>query len=107
MRPVFGGTHTLHVQLRRYRGGLETVSLPVTMPAQASGPVSLLVSDAAGVVALEDTELRPQGPTSLDALWRRVQQTRPNPYVYVRLIVSDRGSAVAGQSQPALPGSMS
>ncbi len=106
VRPVFGGTHTLHVQLRRYRGGVDTISIPVTMPAQAAGPVSLLVSDAAGIAALEDTELRPQGPTSLETLWRRVQQTRSNPFVYVRLIVGDRGSAVGGQSQPSLPGSV-
>jgi len=52
VRPTFGGTHTLYVQLRRYRGTTETVSLPITMPAQASGAVSLLVTDGPSLLAL-------------------------------------------------------
>src|SRR5262249_20382122 len=35
-KPKFGGTHSLQVQLRDYRGGTETISMPITMPAQAS-----------------------------------------------------------------------
>ena len=37
--------------LRDYRGDTETVSMPVTMPAQASGPLTLLVSDAPTLTA--------------------------------------------------------
>src|SRR6185436_1603474 len=42
-RPHFGATHVLNVMLRDYRGGTETISLPVTMPAQANGPLTLYV----------------------------------------------------------------
>lgn len=106
VRPEFGGTHTLHVQLRRFRGPTETVSLPVTMPAQASGALTLLVSDAPTVLALEQTELRPLPAASLDALFARQRNTRPNHHVHVRLLMSAPGTAVAGESQPALPGSV-
>jgi hypothetical protein len=52
-RPRFGETHTVHVLLRDYRGDTETVAIPVTMPAQAAGPLTLLVSDAPTLSALE------------------------------------------------------
>ncbi len=106
VRPTFGGTHTVHVQLRRYRGATETVSLPITMPAQASGAVSLLVTDGPSLLALEQTELKPAAPASLDALVTRLRETRANHHLHVRLLVSTPGTAVAGESQPALPGSV-
>lgn len=106
VRPTFGGTHTLHVQLRRYRGTTETVSLPITMPAQASGAVSLLVTDGPSLLALEQTELKPAAPASLDALVARLRETRANHHLHVRLLVSTPGTAIAGESQPALPGSV-
>lgn len=106
VRPTVGATHTLHVQLQRYRGAMETVSLPVTMPAQAIGPLTLLVSDGPSVVALEQKELRPNGPATLDALMSRLRETRGNHSVHVRLLASAPGAAAAGESQPALPGSV-
>ncbi len=106
VRPTAGSTHTLHVQLRHYRGPTETVSLPITMPAQSTGPLTLLVSDAAGVATLEDQELRPQPPASLDALWARLQESRANHFVHVRLTTGASGVSAAGQSQPSLPSSV-
>jgi hypothetical protein len=52
-RPTVGATHTLHVLLRNFRGSTEVVSLPVVMPSQASGPVTLLVTDGSTLAALE------------------------------------------------------
>lgn len=106
VRPTAGATHTLHVQLLHYRGGTETVSLPITMPAQASGPLTLLISDAAGVTSLEDQELRPQPPASFEALWARLQESRANHFVHVRLTTGASGVSAAGHSQPSLPGSV-
>ncbi len=56
-QPQFGATQTLQVLLRNYRGGTETISMPITMPAQASGPLTLLVSDAPTLTALEKSEV--------------------------------------------------
>lgn len=106
VRPTFGGTHTLHVQLRRYRGTTETVSLPITMPAHTSGTLSVLVTDGPSLLALEQTELKPAAPASLDALVARLRETRANHHLHVRLLVSTPGTAIAGESQPALPGSV-
>jgi len=106
VRPVLGGTHTLHVQVRRYRGTTETVSLPVTMPTHTSGPVTLLVSDAPTLRTLEQTALRPAPPASLDALLARLRESRAQHHLHVRLLVDAPGTAVAGESRPALPGSI-
>lgn len=106
VKPVPGGTHTVHVQLRRFRGGLETVSLPITLPSRLTGPVTLLVSDAPTLTTLEQNELRPAGPTSLDALISRLRDAHANHHLYMRLLAPAPGTAVAGQSQPALPSSI-
>ena len=106
VKPVPGGTHTVHVQLRRFRGGLDTVSLPITLPSRLTGPVTLLVSDAPTLTTLEQNELRPGGPASLEALLTRLRDTRANHHLYVRLLAPSPGTAVAGQSQPALPSSI-
>ncbi len=106
VHPVPGGTHTVHVQLRRYRGAVETVSMPVTMPARLTGPVTLLVSDAPTLAALEQSELRPAAPASLDALITRLRDTRANHHLHVRLLAPAAGTSTAGESQPALPSSI-
>lgn len=106
VKPVSGGTHMVHVQLRRYRGGVETVSLPITLPARLTGPVTLLVTDAPTLTTLEQNELRPAGPASLDALLTRLRDTRANHSVHVRLLAPGPGTATAGESQPALPSSI-
>jgi len=106
VRPVLGGTHTLHVQLRRYRGQTETVSLPVTMPARVTGAVTLLVSDAPTLITLEQNELRPAPVSSLDALVGRLRDTRANHSLHVRLLTAAPGTAIAGESQAALPSSI-
>ena len=66
-RPKAGETRTLSILLRHYRGGTETVTMPVTMPAQASGPITLLVSDAPSLSAIEERDLRPGRPSTWPA----------------------------------------
>lgn len=105
-RPRFGLTHQLHVLLREHRGGTRTVSFPVTMPAHANGPLTLLVADASTLATLERRELRPAEPASLDELFRRLAERRHNNRLYVRLISSSAGTAIGGATLPALPGSV-
>ena len=45
--------------------------MPITLPSQADGPLTLLVSDAATLTALEQRELRPQEQAVVDAGLRR------------------------------------
>jgi hypothetical protein len=105
-RPQPGATHTLTVQLRHYRGATETVSVPVEMPAQAAGPLTLLVSDAATLSALEQRDLKPAKPASWSALLAQMNTARRNNRLYVRLIATSPGAVIGGDTLPALPASI-
>ena len=105
-RPRPGATHTLSVQLRHYRGATETVTMPIEMPAQASGPLTLLVSDAATLSGLEQRDLRPAKPASWPALLAQMNTARRNNRLYVRLIATTPGAVVGGDTLPALPASV-
>jgi hypothetical protein len=105
-QPRPGATHTVTVQLRNYRGGVETVSVPVQMPAQASGPLTLLVSDASTLTTLEQRELKPARPSSWPALVAQMNGARRNNRLYVRLIATSAGAVVGGETLPALPASI-
>ncbi len=52
-RPRAGGTVGLRVLLRTYRGEEITKSLPVRIPAHASGSVQVMVSDGARLAQWE------------------------------------------------------
>jgi hypothetical protein len=105
-RPRPGATHTLSVQLRNYRGGTETVSLPIEMPAQAAGPLTLLISDAVTLTGLEQRDLKPAKPASWPALLEQMSSIRRNNRLYVRLIATTPGAVVGGDTLPALPASV-
>ncbi|MEZ5317074.1 MAG: SpoIVB peptidase S55 domain-containing protein [Vicinamibacterales bacterium] len=106
VRPEAGATHTLSVQLRRYRGGLETIEIPITMPAKPQGPLTLLVSDGPSLGTLEQRELAPGQPTSLADVFARLARTRTNNRLYVRLIAPATGTVIGGEPLPALPSSV-
>jgi hypothetical protein len=105
-RPELGGKHTVHVLLRDYRGSTETVSVPVTMPTQASGPITLLVSDGASLNALEQRELKPAKPATWPDVVARLNASRRNNRLYVRLITAGPGTVVGGQTLSGLPASV-
>jgi hypothetical protein len=106
VRPRFGATHTLHVQLQDYRGGKRVVSLPVAMPSFADGPLTLVVTDAAGLTALEQKDLEPGRPNTWPDLIADLNATRRNNRLYVRLVASSSGTVVGGDTLPALPSSV-
>ncbi len=105
-RPKPGGRYDVQVLLRDYRGGTETVSIPVTMPSVASGPLTLLVSDGPTLTALEQRELRPGKPHDFSGLIAQLNAARRNNRIYVRLLDSTAGAVVAGETLPALPESI-
>jgi hypothetical protein len=104
--PRPGATHTLHVQLRHYRGETETVSMAVEMPAHAPGSLTLLVSDALTLSSLEQRELRPARPSNWPALLAQLNTARRNNRLYVRLLATSAGAVVGGDTLPALPASV-
>jgi len=104
--PRPGATVGVQVLLRHYRGGTETVSIPVTMPAGASGPMTLLVSDAATLTALEQHDVNPARPNTFAETVAQLNNTRRNNRLYVRLLAPGVGSVVGGQALPRLPSSV-
>jgi hypothetical protein len=94
-RPVAGQQHTLHVLLRDYQGAAETISIPVTMPARAAGPLTLLVSDGATLAARERSDLRPGRPTHWPSGLQQVNTRPRGTRLYGRLIASSTGTVVA------------
>jgi hypothetical protein len=76
------------------------------MPAHASGPLTLLVSDASTLTSLEMRELKPARPASWPALVAQMNGARRNNRLYVRLIATSPGAVVGGETLPALPASV-
>jgi hypothetical protein len=106
VRPRPGGDYRVHVQLRDYRGGTRVVDVPVTMPARADGPITLLVTDGSTLQSLEQRELRPAPATTYNELFARVRDARRGNRVYVRLLTDETGSVLGGDVLPSLPASV-
>jgi len=104
--PRPGATVGVQVLLRHYRGDTETVSIPVTMPTGTSGPLTLLVSDAATLTALEQHEVDPARPNTFAETLAQLNNARRNNRLYVRLLTSSAGSVIDGQALPTLPSSI-
>jgi hypothetical protein len=105
-RPAPGETCRLQVQLRDYRGNSRTVPLDITMPSYASGPLTLVVTDARGLAALDASDLEPAAPASWADTLEKLNRTRRNNRVYVRLLEATPGTSTGGETLSALPDSV-
>lgn len=104
--PRPGATVGVQVLLRHYRGETETVTIPVTMPSEASGQLSLLVSDASTLATLEQHEVNPAKPATFAETLTELNSVRRSNRLYVRLLTSSPGTVVGGQTLPTLPSSV-
>jgi hypothetical protein len=106
-RPRPGRTVPLKVLLKTFRGNDVVATVPVTIPAHATGTLSLLVTDGARLTQAEQREARlPQPTRTVDQLIRGFDRVRRNNTLYVKLQASQPGAAVQGQLLPALPPSV-
>jgi hypothetical protein len=103
-----GTTVDLKVLLRTYRGDEVTRTVPVQIPANASGSVSIMVADGARLSQWEARELQvqPLQTHGLPQMIRVLNSTRKNNRLYVRLVTRDGGAVVKGESLAALPPSV-
>jgi len=103
-----GETVTLRVLLRTYRGDEVARSLPLAIPANARGAVSIMVSDGASLAQWEARELpvQPLRAASLPQMIRVLNNARRNNRLYVRLVARDGGAVVNGEPLAALPSSV-
>jgi hypothetical protein len=103
-----GMTVDLKVLLRTYRGEEITKSVPVRIPANASGSVSIMVADAPRLSQWEARELQvqPAQTRGLPQMIRLLNDAKKNNRLYVRMVTRDGGAVVRGESLAALPPSV-
>jgi SpoIVB peptidase S55 len=107
IRPRAGRTVPLKVLTRSYRGEEKILTLPIDIPANVSGGLSVLVTDGRSLNAMEQRELRRSlQPQSVAQMIRVLNDTRRNNRIYVRLLAGTPGAVVNGEALPALPPSV-
>jgi hypothetical protein len=93
--------------MRTYRGEEVVHTVPLEIPANATGSLSVMVSDGARLAQWERREVRqPTEPRSVPQLMRALNTTRKNNRLYVRLLASDAGAVVRGEPLSSLPPSV-
>ena len=107
-RPKPGAAVELKMLLRTYRGEEITRTLPVEIPANARGTVSIMVADGTRLSQWEARELQiqPLQTRDLPQMIRVLNNTRKHNRLYVRLLGRDNGAVVKGESLSSLPSSI-
>jgi hypothetical protein len=108
VRPKPGSTVNLKVLLRSYRGEEVTKSVPVQIPPNAQGSVSIMVTDGAHLSQWEARELQvqPLQTRGLPQMISVLNSARKNNRLYVRLVTPEGGAVVKGEPLAALPPSV-
>jgi hypothetical protein len=107
IKPRAGRTVPLKVLTRSYRGEEKISTVAIEIPANVSGPLSILVTDGRQLNAMEQRELRrTMQPESVAQMIRVLNQTRRNNRIYVRLLTGAPGAVVNGEALTALPPSV-
>jgi len=106
-RPRSGRTVPLKILTRSYRGEEKISTVPLAIPANASGSLSIMVTDGRQLNALEQRELRRSVQVqSVEQMIRILNTTRRNNRIYVRLLAGAPGAVVNGEAMTALPPSV-
>jgi hypothetical protein len=107
IRPRAGRTTPLKILTRSYRGEEKISTVPIEIPSNASGRLSILVSDGRQLNALEQRDVRRTlEPQTVTQLVRLLNDTRRNNRVYIRLLSGTPGAVVNGEAMAALPPSV-
>jgi SpoIVB peptidase S55 len=105
-RPRAGRTVPLKVLFRTYRGDEVVRTLPIEIPSNASGALSILVADGQRLGINEQRETRAPQPRSVDQAIKVLNKGRRNNTLYVKLLGSDAGAVVNGELLSSLPPSV-
>ncbi len=101
-----GSTVTLKVLLRTYRGDEVVRTMPIEIPANASGSLSVLVSDGVRLAQMEQRDARTARPQTLDQMVRLLNRARRSNRLYVRLLRQESGAVINGEALAGLPPSV-
>jgi hypothetical protein len=104
--PRAGTTVPLHILTRTYRGEETMRTVSVAIPANASGTLSVVVSDGTRLQQVEQRDRQPSQAQSVDQMIRIFNRARRNNRVYVRLVSSAPGAVINGETLSALPPSV-
>ena len=106
-RPRAGRTVPLKLLLRTYRGEPQVRTVPIEIPSNASGTLSVVVTDGGRLSMAEQRDVRtPQGSRAVDLLIKSLNRNRRNDTLYVRLVNSEAGAVVSGETLSSLPPSV-
>jgi hypothetical protein len=107
VRPRAGRTVPLKILTRSYRGEEKISTVPIAIPANVSGTLSLLVTDGRQLNAIEQRDLqRSVQPQSVAQMIRVLNDTHRSNRIYVRLLTGTPGAVVNGEALTALPPSV-
>ncbi|MEO6236851.1 MAG: SpoIVB peptidase S55 domain-containing protein [Vicinamibacterales bacterium] len=107
VRPRAGRTVPLKVLTRNYRGGEKISTIPIEIPANASGQLTVMVTDGRQLNQIEQRELRRSlQPTSVAQMIKALNQVHRNNRVYVRLLTGTPGAVINGEALTSLPPSV-
>jgi hypothetical protein len=105
-RPRPGRTVPLKLLLRSRRGDEVVRTVPIDIPANAHGNLSIVITDGARLAQTEQADVRQAPPRSVPQLVRALNHARRNDTLYIRLTSSDAGAVVRGERMAALPPSV-
>ncbi|HEX6463222.1 MAG TPA: hypothetical protein VFZ98_02160, partial [Vicinamibacterales bacterium] len=107
VHPRAGRTVPLKVLTRGYRGKETISTIPIEIPANASGQLTVMVTDGKQLNQIEQRELRRSvQPQSVAQMIKALNETRRNNRIYVRLISGTPGAVVNGEVMTSLPPSV-
>src|SRR5436190_10433214 len=105
-RPRAGRTIPLKVLLRTYRGDEVLKTVPIAIPPNASGNLSVLVADGGRLWQSEQREARTPQPRGVDQMIKTLNRARRSNTLYVKLLASEPGAIVNGELLSSLPPSV-
>jgi hypothetical protein len=105
-RPRAGRTAPLKILLRTRRGEELLRTVPIQIPSNASGTLSLLVADGNRLGQIEQREARSPQPRNVAQMIRMLNRSRRGSTLYIKLLGSDPGAVVSGETLTALPPSV-
>lgn len=105
-RPRAGRPAIIKVLLRTSTGDEVIKSVPIDIPANATGTLQLLVADAARLATEERRSARGGETQEVGQLIRTFNKARRSNRLYVRLLSSDHGAVVNGEPLAGLPPSV-
>jgi hypothetical protein len=102
-----GRTVPLKILMRSYRGDEFVRDVPITIPPNADGQLTIMVADGTRLTQWEQREVRqPQQAHGVAQIVRALHEARRNNRLYIRLLSPNAGAVVSGEQMPALPPSV-